>query len=110
MKHSLFGAHLDDFIIQFESKSARRLASRGQQKLIITLLKMAQVRHITRHKGPLLFLIDDFITDFDSATLQRLFPLLRDLECQLIITTPTAHNAVSASLQELGAVSLSLSL
>ena len=37
---SLFGAHLDDFTITFREQKSRIFASRGQQKLIIMLLKI----------------------------------------------------------------------
>ena len=38
-RRSLFGAHLDDFSIMFQGKPCRKYASRGQQKLLIFLLK-----------------------------------------------------------------------
>ncbi|HLB94487.1 MAG TPA: DNA replication and repair protein RecF [Candidatus Babeliales bacterium] len=46
-RRTLFGAHLDDFTINFCSLKSRIFASRGQQKLILTLLKLAQYLILT---------------------------------------------------------------
>jgi len=110
MRHSLFGAHLDDFVIQFENKSARRLASRGQQKLVVSLLRIAQARYMINKKGPLLFILDDFITDFDSHALQQLLSILQKLNSQLILTAPTLNGTLSSFMQASGASVVSLVL
>ncbi|MDR3646732.1 MAG: DNA replication and repair protein RecF [Candidatus Babeliales bacterium] len=88
---SLFGAHLDDFSIVFCDKKSRTFASRGQQKLLITLMKVAQVRQLidkTFNNGSILFLIDDFMTDLDANNMSRLAPILLSLNTQLIFTCP----------------------
>ena len=61
-KRSLFGAHLDNYIIQFQDKKSKSFASRGQQKLIVLLIKIALVQ--TLHSP--IFLLDDFLVDFDD--------------------------------------------
>lgn len=100
---SLFGAHLDDFSIKLENKQTKRLASRGQQKLILLLLKIAQARYITEQKGPVLFLLDDFMADFDIVTSKQLLSILYSLDCQLIFTTPVANSPLSLTTREAGA-------
>lgn len=45
-RRSLIGAHLDDFTVHYLNKSCRTYASRGQQKLIVFLLKLAQLKHL----------------------------------------------------------------
>ena len=89
LKRSLFGAHLDDFSIQFCDKTSRSFASRGQQKLIIMLIKIAQMQEIIAKNGPTLFLLDDFMTDFDQQRGTVLLSLLFELKSQLIFTCPT---------------------
>lgn len=88
-KRSLFGAHLDDFTIFFQGKSCRTYASRGQQKLLIFLLKLAHIKSLRaeRNQGVVL-LVDDFMTDFDAQRAEALLPLMTSLPTQLIITTP----------------------
>jgi DNA replication and repair protein RecF len=83
-KRSLFGAHLDDFTIIFQQKSSRIYASRGQQKLILVLLKLAQIK-IINSSGTVL-LIDDFLTDFDASKVTALLPLITSLSSQVIMT------------------------
>ncbi|HLJ31767.1 MAG TPA: DNA replication and repair protein RecF, partial [Candidatus Babeliales bacterium] len=58
MKRSLFGAHVDDFTITLEGKKSRAYASRGQQKMIVLLIKVAQIKHLTQKNGPIIFLLD----------------------------------------------------
>jgi len=84
-RRSLFGAHLDDFSLFFRGASLQRYASRGQQKLIVLLIKIAQYRCLGL---PTIFLLDDFITDLDSRVIQTLLELLISLETQIIIATP----------------------
>lgn len=90
VKRTLWGAHLDDIHIIFDGKESRLFSSRGQQKLLLVLLKIAQVRDLIRHAATehLFFLIDDFITDFDSKRIREIARLLDTLPCSLVITAP----------------------
>ncbi len=85
---SLFGAHLDDLEIRFQGQPAKHFASRGQQKLILVLLKLAQLEQLKRVQGPAILLIDDFMNDFDEPTARRLLQLIRHLACQTFFTSP----------------------
>ena len=51
--YSLMGPHLDDCSIGWQGDSSKLYASRGQQKLLILLFKLAQVEHIRSKKAPL---------------------------------------------------------
>ena len=88
-KRSLFGAHLDDFTITFLGKDCRTYASRGQQKLVLFLLKLAQLQslHGQGSTGTIL-LVDDFMTDFDDERTSALLPLMTKLSSQVILTSP----------------------
>lgn len=97
-KRSLFGAHLDDFAISFCNKKSKTYASRGQQKLVTVLLKIAKMQELVNSKGSALFLLDDFLTDFDDKIAHIILSLLTNLEGQLIFTTPTSHNFLAESL------------
>lgn len=98
---SVFGAHLDDFSIIFQDKKSRAFASRGQQKLLITLIKVAQVQQlINKTTGSVLFLIDDFMTDLDNNNMTRLTPLLLSLKTQLIFTCPLNNSPLKKILLE----------
>ncbi len=100
---SLFGAHLDDIIINFQGKKSKIFASRGQQKLIVLLIKIAQIKYLSVQKGPAIFLIDDFMTDFDPERAEILISVLLGLKSQLIFTSPTKGGGIEDKLCAEGA-------
>jgi len=85
---SFYGAHLDDFLINFYGKKAKIYASRGQQKLIVFLIKIAQLDCMAEAGIPGVLLLDDFLTDFDQQNLIRGINLLNDKNFQVFITSP----------------------
>jgi DNA replication and repair protein RecF len=85
---SFYGAHLDDFLITFYGKRAKIYASRGQQKLIVFLLKIAQMDCMAAAGTPGVLLLDDFLTDFDHQNLKRGINILRDKKFQIFVTSP----------------------
>ncbi|MCA9769934.1 DNA replication and repair protein RecF [Candidatus Dependentiae bacterium] len=105
---SLFGAHLDDFAIQFQRKQSKLFASRGQQKLIIVLLKIAQVEQLRKVKGSAIILLDDFMTDFDENRTISLLSALQSLRSQLVFTSPVQESFFKDQLLDLGAQRLIL--
>lgn len=102
-RRSLFGAHLDDFVIKFQSKKTRNYASRGQQKLVVLLLKVAQLIHLTKKRGKVVFLLDDFMTDFDEEKATILANFLVSLDSQLIFTSPVKSGFFDSLMLQLGA-------
>jgi DNA replication and repair protein RecF len=95
---SLFGVHLDDFNIIFKQKSSRIYASRGQQKLIVLFLKLAQLKLISKKYSKTVLLLDDFMTDFDDQIIASIIPALTSLANQLIFTAPSEKNLINSSL------------
>lgn len=85
-RRAVVGAHLDDIELYINGMRARRYASRGFQKLMMLLLKLAHVKVAAPHKP--IFLLDDFITDFDAIRMHGVLELLYATDAQLIITTP----------------------
>ena len=105
--YTLFGAHLDDVVITLQDKRSKVYASRGQQKLLVLLLKIAQFSLLVPRGVVPIFLLDDFMTDFDEKSLKILIGLLLSLDNQLIFTLPArgplwdflvAHGAERVSL------------
>lgn len=97
-RRSLFGAHVDDFIVELSGKKSRAHASRGQQKMIVLLIKIAQIKQLMLKNGPLIFLLDDFMTDFDVERGKALLSALFELDCQLIFTSPRRDSALESAL------------
>jgi DNA replication and repair protein RecF len=105
---SLFGAHLDDIAINFEHKKSKAFASRGQQKLVVLLIKIAHMRQLIAHKEGAVFLLDDFMTDFDEQRADRALDALVALNCQLIFTAPARIGGLEQNLLGRGAQKLLL--
>lgn len=99
---SLFGAHLDDILITFQDRFSRMYASRGQQKLILLLLKIAQLHILNNMDCPSIFLLDDFMTDFDEKRALELISALDSLGTQLIFTSPTRDSLLAQSVSQQG--------
>ena len=97
-KRSFFGIHVDDFTIVLAGKKSRAYSSRGQQKMIVLLVKIAQVKQLIPEKGPIVFLLDDFMTDFDTERGKALLAALLELNCQLIFTSPRRDSALESTL------------
>lgn len=99
-KRSLFGAHLDDLKISIQNRSSRIYASRGQQKFITFLLKLAQLKYLNstfnkqNSEKNIVFLLDDFVTDFDTEKILSLFELSYQLSSQIILTSPLNQNPI----------------
>jgi len=107
-RRSLFGAHLDDVAIQFQDKRSKGFASRGQQKLIVVLLKIAHLKELVTHRGPAVFLLDDFMTDFDATRIEKILAILDGLSCQRIFTIPVTKGFLTDALVARGAYRVDL--
>jgi len=106
---TLFGAHLDDIALDFQERKSKIFASRGQQKLIALMLKIALIRLLNRQEGPkTIFLLDDFMTDFDDSRIEQLISLMGSLENQLIFTCPLRATPLAHQLSLQGAQRISL--
>jgi len=91
---STFGAHLDDITIIFQQKNSRIFASRGQQKLLVFLLKIAQLQLTNTSGEASVLLLDDFVTDFDEDRLKRCLHVLQSIPGQIFISSPLESNSL----------------
>lgn len=108
MGRTLFGAHLDEIDIKFKGQVAKSFSSRGQQKLILMLLKIAQLQELKATKGPALLLLDDFMNDFDEPTAFQLIELIKENAQQAIFTSPLVIGHFEAALMGQGCHKISL--
>jgi DNA replication and repair protein RecF len=107
---SLFGPHLDDIVIEFQDMKTKAYASRGQQKLILLLMKIAQIQLLAKGGSAVVCLFDDFMTDFDPANALLLLKILADIPAQRIFTSPVNNTQLSTYLKEQGAQAIKLTL
>lgn len=95
-KKTLFGAHLDDFTCTFIGKKAKSFASRGQQKLLAVIMKIAAAEDLASY----VMLLDDFVTDFDEQRVRSLIRLVAAKSAQCIFTIPATKGILHDALAE----------
>ena len=81
------GPQRADLSFYLENQPVSEVLSRGQQKLLVIALHVAQAS-LLRHSSDLssLFLIDDLGAELDSANQARIMSLLADLHAQVFAT------------------------
>jgi DNA replication and repair protein RecF len=77
------GAHQADVIITSEDIKAKQWLSRGQQKIILMALKLAQSDLLNK---PCLYLLDDVLSELDDVHAQRLLACIKKLRGQFFLT------------------------
>jgi DNA replication and repair protein RecF len=71
-----------------DERQARKLVSRGQQKLLACALILAATEVVQTHlERPLLLLLDDPAAELDGQSVGRLMRSVEGLGCQVIATT-----------------------
>ena len=85
--HTLYGAHKFDLKFLINKSAIESVFSRGQQKLFLLVLTLAQASLIKKVKQikPIL-LIDDIGAELDQDSRQLLANAISDLKCQTIVT------------------------
>ena len=81
------GPHRADLSIKIGRHNASEVLSRGQQKLLVSAMKIAQSQllfSLTKEKG--LYLIDDLPSELDANNRILICRLLEELGCQIFIT------------------------
>ena len=81
------GPHRADLKLVHDDRQARRLVSRGQQKLLACSMVLAATAVVqTRLERPLLLMLDDPAAELDAASLERLMGRVYALGSQVIAT------------------------
>lgn len=85
---SQHGPHRADLKIRYDERQARKLVSRGQQKLLASAMILAATETAqTALERPLLLLLDDPAAELDADSLARLLDAVSGLGCQVIATS-----------------------
>ncbi|WP_423359907.1 DNA replication/repair protein RecF [Pseudomonas citronellolis] len=87
MGHTQAGPQRADLRIRLGGHNAAEILSRGQQKLVVCALRIAQGHLINQAKrGQCVYLVDDLPSELDEKHRRSLCRLLEDLGCQVFIT------------------------
>lgn len=85
--HTEVGPHRADIAVYVDGRKVETVASRGQQKLVVAALILAQEQVLSAALGARgLLLVDDPAAELDSDALDRLVARLLRIESQLIFT------------------------
>lgn len=85
--HTQFGPQRADLRLRLSGQNAADILSRGQQKLVVCALRIAQGHLVNKAKyGQCVYLVDDLPSELDSQHRRTLCRLLESLQCQVFIT------------------------
>jgi DNA replication and repair protein RecF len=85
--HTRLGPHRADFHLKLDGGPPVEHLSRGQQKLLVIALVLAQARLYRAHcDSPCILLIDDLPAELDAHYRERVLSALAGMETQLFIT------------------------
>ncbi|ASQ47498.1 DNA replication/repair protein RecF [Legionella clemsonensis] len=79
-----YGAHQADLSVASEEFTAKQYLSRGQQKILLFSLKLAQASIMSK---PCIYLCDDLASELDKVHIERLLNFFLTLEGQFFITS-----------------------
>jgi len=86
------GPHRDELVLRRDGRELRAYGSRGQQRLGLLALLLAERETLTvSRETPPLMLLDDVMSELDAGRRARLVELLRGGGQSLITTTDLAH-------------------
>jgi DNA replication and repair protein RecF len=87
------GPHRCDFQLFVNGKLAKDFVSRGQLKLLMLALKLAQVKLINIEKNNFVcVLVDDLTAELDVINKAKLLKYMSELDCQVFMSTTELSN------------------
>lgn len=86
------GAQRADVQIKTELGLAEAVLSRGQRKLLVCALKLAQVGYLNTYQKKCVVLLDDLSSELDKQARSRLLTMLHQLGAQMLITAVEAED------------------
>ncbi|OEY66138.1 DNA replication/repair protein RecF [Marinobacter sp. X15-166B] len=87
MGHTLYGPNRADLRLRFEGRPVAETFSRGQQKTLVVLMKIAQCMVLSAQGKQVTFLLDDINAELDIDNRAMLAEKLHTLGCQVFLTS-----------------------
>lgn len=87
MGHTLYGPNRCDIRVKYQGRPVAETFSRGQQKTLVILMKIAQGQLLAASNKQCTFLLDDINAELDDQHRRMLAGKLRDLGSQVFITS-----------------------
>lgn len=97
------GPHRDDIDVHLGGRPIQRFGSRGQQRLAIVALKLAEIEFMsTKLDARPVLLLDDVLSELDGVHREDLLTRLSSIGCQMFVTATDIELAEHRALQGLG--------
>lgn len=87
MGHTLYGPNRADLRLKFQGRPVAETFSRGQQKTLVILMKIAQGMVLADLNKQVTFLLDDINAELDVGHRAMLAQKLDELRCQVFVTS-----------------------
>lgn len=85
--YTYYGPHRADINIKVNNQSAQTCISRGQQKTLVALMRLAQAMHFSDATNmPCVVLYDDLAAELDSQHRTKILSVLSTMNIQLFLT------------------------
>lgn len=85
------GPHRADLLIKHNNLPAQASFSRGQQKLLVSAMRLAQISYLKKQTGQhTVLLVDDLAAELDEDKRSRLLRLFKETAAQLFVTVTEA--------------------
>lgn len=78
------GAHQADILFESNASKAKQILSRGQQKIVLMALKLAQGILLD---ADVLYLFDDYSAELDETHRKKLFSFIKNIKGQFVFTS-----------------------
>ncbi|OIZ99659.1 hypothetical protein BEV13_05255 [Rickettsiella grylli] len=103
--YTQFGPHRADLLLSLNGISVHEILSRGEQKLLICALQLAQGLLLKKiAQKSCIYLFDDLFSELDPTKQNALMQLLNTLEAQVFITTIEKTLIKSVETHRLGKI------
>lgn len=90
-KHTRVGPHRADVSMKCQGVAVQIGFSRGQQKLLVCALRLAQIQYLqVLSNQSCIILVDDLPAELDKAHRERLMVLLEETQAQIFVSTTDA--------------------
>ncbi|MDI9243783.1 DNA replication/repair protein RecF [Marinobacter sp. CHS3-4] len=87
MGHTLYGPNRADIRLRYQGRPVAETFSRGQQKTLVILMKIAQGMVLSGMRKQVSFLLDDINAELDVGHRAMLAQKLEQLKCQVFVTS-----------------------
>lgn len=99
---SLLGPHRDDFSLSVDGMDLSTYGSRGQQRLAVVALKLAETDVMMEEAGERpVILLDDVLSELDPQRRESLTTAVSELDAQVIVTATDATSIEATRLAAL---------